>query len=337
MAGRFLKSVRLLVATVVTCCGLAFLGASAFAQAYPNKAVNFVVPTDPGGSLDRMARILAPYFSKELGVPVNVVNKPGGNSLLGHQYVLQLPADGYNIIVSPAAPQLVMQTDMGLVNFKAEDFAFMNAQWTDYAGVFVPNDRPWKTWGDVVAVIKANPGKLVMITVPSNERQVIMLALLKLAGLSANDVRIVTYNSGNEIRTASINGQTDVAFTTVEGSETISDRIHPIMMITKERLAGYENIQTIGEVIGKENLDKIPLVSATVRTLAVPLKMKKDFPDRWNKLLAVYQKVLADPEAKAKLKSEQMGSDWTGPDVATEMILDYGKLMKPFLSSIQQK
>ena len=76
----------------------------AHAQDYPNKSITMVVGFPPGGSNDMVARIFAPKMSEILGVPVVVVNKAGSNALIGTEFVVRSPPDGYTITLASASP-----------------------------------------------------------------------------------------------------------------------------------------------------------------------------------------------------------------------------------------
>ena len=68
---------------------------SAAASWKPEKAIEIVAPSGPGGTTDRTARVLARIMTqhKLVDVPVNVVNKPGGNGIIGLTYIDQHPGD----------------------------------------------------------------------------------------------------------------------------------------------------------------------------------------------------------------------------------------------------
>ena len=68
--------------------------ASALGQAYPTRPITFVVPWGAGGGTDTTARYFAAQLEKELGQPVNVVNRTGGNGVVGHSAIATAPPDG---------------------------------------------------------------------------------------------------------------------------------------------------------------------------------------------------------------------------------------------------
>jgi tripartite-type tricarboxylate transporter receptor subunit TctC len=83
--------------------GLAALlpgGLRAQGGAFPQRAIRVVVPFPPGGSVDPLARMLAQQMTGPLGQPVVVDNRPGGNAVIGTEFVARSPADGYTLLVA---------------------------------------------------------------------------------------------------------------------------------------------------------------------------------------------------------------------------------------------
>ena len=71
--------------------------AQALAQPFPNRPVTLIVPWAAGGGTDIIARIFASLLERELGQPVNVVNRTGGSGVVGHSAIQTATPDGYTI------------------------------------------------------------------------------------------------------------------------------------------------------------------------------------------------------------------------------------------------
>src|SRR5258708_27872532 len=83
---------------------VASLGAGAAgAQSYPAKPVKIVVGFAPGGGSDFIARVIAQKLTERLGAQVIVENRPGAGSVLGSEYAVKSPADGYTLLLTPAS------------------------------------------------------------------------------------------------------------------------------------------------------------------------------------------------------------------------------------------
>src|SRR5207249_6729973 len=81
---------------VVVAALLALFASAAYA-AYPERPITLIVPWGAGGGTDAVARFFGSYLEKELGQPVNVVNRTGGNGVVGHSAIAQAAADGYTL------------------------------------------------------------------------------------------------------------------------------------------------------------------------------------------------------------------------------------------------
>ena len=73
------------------------------AQDYPSKMIRIVVPYPPGGSLDILARALAPKLSTGMGVPVITESRAGASGAIGSEYLARSAPDGYTIGVGNAS------------------------------------------------------------------------------------------------------------------------------------------------------------------------------------------------------------------------------------------
>lgn len=69
------------------------------AQDFPNKSITVVVPASAGGSSDVFTRLVAKEMSSAMGQTVLIENRPGGSNLVGAQYVANMPADGYTLLL----------------------------------------------------------------------------------------------------------------------------------------------------------------------------------------------------------------------------------------------
>jgi tripartite-type tricarboxylate transporter receptor subunit TctC len=131
--------------------------ASAFAQAFPNRPLTMVVPWGAGGGTDATARIIGSLLEKELGQPVNVVNRTGGSGVVGHQAIAAAAPDGYTI--GMITVEITMMHHQKLTELNPSSYTPIALVNLDPAGFQVRADSSYKSMNDVLAAIKANPGK----------------------------------------------------------------------------------------------------------------------------------------------------------------------------------
>lgn len=137
------------------------ISAAAWAQgAYPSQPVRIIVPFSPGGATDIMTRLIADQLSGELGQPVIVENKPGGGTMIASDYVARAQPDGYTLLMAASslgiAPALYPKVNYDPV----KDFAPVSQVASVVHILEVHPSVPVKTVGELVAYLKANPGKV---------------------------------------------------------------------------------------------------------------------------------------------------------------------------------
>jgi len=130
------------------------------AQSYPDKPVRMVVPFAAGGTSDILARFVAPPLTAALGQTVIVDNRPGAGSNLGSEIVAKAPPDGYTLIM--ATPALASnQALYGKLNYDpVNGFAPVTLVAEIPIALVVHPSMPTKTVKELIALAKANPGKL---------------------------------------------------------------------------------------------------------------------------------------------------------------------------------
>ncbi|HWQ38798.1 MAG TPA: tripartite tricarboxylate transporter substrate binding protein [Burkholderiales bacterium] len=125
---------------------------------YPARPVTFIVPWGAGGGTDAVGRMMATLLERDLGKPVNVVNRTGGSGVVGHQAIAAAKPDGYTIGVITV--EIGMMHHQGLTRLNGASFAPLGLINVDAAAVQVRADAPYGNLADLIAAIEASPGKL---------------------------------------------------------------------------------------------------------------------------------------------------------------------------------
>src|SRR5450759_3150352 len=124
---------------------LALLVAAAHA-AYPERPITLIVPWGAGGGTDATARIIGALLEKELGQPVNVVNRTGGSGVVGHQAIASAAPDGY--IIGLITVEIGMMHWQGLTKLSGASYTPIGLVNADPAGLQVRAEAPYKTVND---------------------------------------------------------------------------------------------------------------------------------------------------------------------------------------------
>ena len=280
--------------------------------------MTILVPFDVGGTADRLARGFAQFMPKYLGQPMTVVDRAGAGGMIGTSWFLQQPADGHTVMFTPATPFIPVNILVTHARYKLEDFTFVNAQWTDFTMLEVPKDRPWRTAGELIDAIRANPGKISTGVDFGSVGHITTMALLDALGLAPDAVRIVTFDGAGAMRSAMAGGQVDFNIGQGEGAAVIRDFIRPLAVFLDHRVAAYD-APTIGEVLQPYNAT-VPIISGSVRTFVLPAAFKAKHPEDYAAFVAAYRATLHDPAFRTWLHDNQMAGDWVGEERTTEIV-----------------
>ncbi len=226
----------------------ATLGAAASLVMAPalaqSRTLTLVVPFPPGGSTDALARMLQPKLQTILGQNVIVENKAGAASALGAAYVAKGPTDGSSLLVTfdshaviPAIlnnPPLDVEKDLVPVNLvgTAPYVVATNAQ------------KPYKTFADVVAAAKVEPGKVNYASVGIGT--IGHLAMTLLAKRAGVQITHVPYRGGGPAMNDLIGGHVDMlcGSAALVSPQLAGGTVRPVMQMGDKRLALLKDTQT---------------------------------------------------------------------------------------------
>jgi putative tricarboxylic transport membrane protein len=194
----------------VAACSIAAMPASA--QSWkPEKPVEIVIGTTPGGPQDRTGRLIQKILQEQklVTTPVNVVNKPGGGGVIGLTYLSQHPGDGHYMIVN--AVTLFTNHITGRTTLSYADFTPLAVIGAEYVGVAVLADSPIKTGRDLAERLRKDPGAMSVSigTAFGNATHISYALAMKAAGVDIRKLKTVVFNSGGDAMTALLGGHVD--------------------------------------------------------------------------------------------------------------------------------
>ena len=140
---------------------VAFTVTGAIAQDYPTQPIRIIVPYTAGGSSDYVGRTVGAKLQENLGRPVVVENRPGGNAVIGTELVAKARPDGYTLLVagfSVLAANMAMYKNLPYDTLR--DFAPITNVQDSQIVVAVNPKVPVNSIKELIAYAKANPGKL---------------------------------------------------------------------------------------------------------------------------------------------------------------------------------
>ncbi len=129
-------------------------------DAYPSRPVRIVVPFSPGGAADIMSRLLAERLTAKLGQTVIVENKPGGGTMIASDYVARAAPDGYTLLMAASSLGIAPSTYAKVNYDPIKDFTPVSQVASVVHVLEVHPSIPAKNVGELIAYLKANPGKV---------------------------------------------------------------------------------------------------------------------------------------------------------------------------------
>jgi len=278
---------RLWVAVlVVACAGLAQ------AETYPSKPIRMIVPWPPGGGVDTAARIISQPLAERLGQPIVVENKPGAAGNIGTELFTREKPDGYTLLMGSLSPNAVNPHLYSRLGFDPiKDFEFVALVYTVPSFLVVPASSPANTAQELVALAKANPGKLNFGSGGVGSSQHLFGVMFK---TTANiDIVHVAYKGTAPAETALVAGQVDLMLDPPTCIPFIkAGRLKALGVASKVRNPALPDVPTLDE-------QGIPGVyTSTFYGVMAPAKTPKEIVNRLNRGI---NEILRAPEMRKRL------------------------------------
>ncbi|WP_102344766.1 tripartite tricarboxylate transporter substrate binding protein [Bacillus sp. Marseille-P3661] len=278
----------LVILSLVACSGgNASSNESTDKDVYPNKSINLIVSFAAGGGMDTGARILAPYLEKELGVTVNVVNKPGAGGWVGWAEVANAEPDGYtigylgtpNFVTGYLDPKV--KRDQSIDSF---DLIGKHVQDPGVIAIRTAEDR-FSTIEELMEYAKENELTATSTGVGSDDH-IATLSINKKFGTKFTPV----HNEGSaKSVSAALGGHVDVLFGNVGEVTSLQENgeMKVLAVLAEERSPFLPDVPTFSEA-GFEGV-----TSAPSRGFATPKGMD---PEKLETLRVAFEKAITNQE-----------------------------------------
>ncbi len=222
--------------------------APALAQDWPTKPVRFIVPYPPGGGTDVIARIVQNRLQETIGQPIVIENRGGAGGALGTEAAARSAPDGYTFLFTLSSHTI--NPLLYKLNFDTErDFAAVTLIVSVPQLIAANPASPIKSMQDLVAMAKAEPGRLAFASVGNGTPSHIAGELLKLK--TGIDILHVPYKGGGPAVADTIGGQVPLLFVTMPAamSHVRAGKLRPLAVTTIKRNPGAPEIPTVAEAL----------------------------------------------------------------------------------------
>ena len=247
-----MKSMALGVALITT------LGASAIAGDYPERPITIVVPYGPGGAADLSARMVAGAAPAYLGQPILAVNKTGAAGVVGSNFVVNAPADGYTLLSARVGSQMGVPAMNKTIPYNWDDYTFLGLIEVNPFVLVVNPNSGINSFADFEAKIK---GGAEMSYSSAGVGTLLHTATAVMANAMGSDFEKLThvpYKGGGKARAAVVAEQVDFSWQNLSAvaGALEAGQLTALAVTTTERQSIIPDVPTAAEV-GHPGLEKI--------------------------------------------------------------------------------
>jgi tripartite-type tricarboxylate transporter receptor subunit TctC len=296
---------RTFIAAAGGAAATATLSTSGFAQAaYPSRPIQLICPWGAGGGTDAVARIIATLMEKDLGQPIAVVNRTGGNGVVGHSAIATATPDGYTLGIITV--ELVMMHWMGLTQLVPTDYAPIGLVNEDPPVVIVKSDGPYKDLKALIDAVKANPGKLKGSgTSQGGIWHLALVGMLQSLKIPASAVPWVPSTGAAAALQDLVAGGVDVVCCSAAEGKSLVDagKVKYVCVMSEKRDPTLPNLPTLKEAMGSD------YITSTWRGIAGPKNLPAPILE---KLSASLKKAYDSKEFKDFMTNRNFGMSWAG-------------------------
>ena len=298
--------------------GAAFAAALLFCHvshaAYPERPITLIVPWGAGGGTDATARIIAALMEKDLKQPVSVVNRTGGSGVVGHDAIAKATPDGYTIGLITV--EITMMHHVGLTGLTYQDYTPIGLVNADPAAINVRSDSPYKSVKDLLAAIKANPGKMKASgTGQGGIWHLAIAGLLKEQGIDPGALPWVPSNGAAPGMQDMIAGGVDVVPCSIPEARPMIDagKARALVIMDANPPALYPGVPTLKKELGTN------WAIAAWRVIAAPKGVPADVQKA---LVSSLKKVYDSKDYKDFMASRGFGVVWADPQGTSKFMAD---------------
>ncbi|MBM3352181.1 MAG: tripartite tricarboxylate transporter substrate binding protein [Betaproteobacteria bacterium] len=308
--------------TLVVAIAAALACSSALAQQYPNKPIRLIVPFPPGGAAELGARIFTQPLSQQLGQPVVIETRPGGEGIIASDAARKAEPNGYTLYYGTATGMSYAPAAKKVPPYDpVKDFTPISLVGIFGFFVFSHPSMPVKTIQDLVGYARAHPGKIFYGTGNATS----ILATAQFAALNKLDVVHVPYKGDGPLSLDIIAGRVNFTLATpgTLAPQVKDGKLRVLATLLPTRNPLLPDAPTMTEA-GLHAVSITPWGG-----LFGPPRLPKEVVDRVGREIRI---VLAKPEVKealGKLAFEPRGSS---PEelsaFVTEQLAAYGRVTK---------
>ncbi len=281
---------------ILAACAAVALPSLAQAQdKFPSKAIEIIVPFAAGASTDLGCRVIAQALEAKWGVPVKVVNKPGGNTVPAVNDVMNAKPDGYTVLADGPPQSSMLDTAVKNLPFKVTDRTFIAMTAFTPMMFLAPADSPFKTLADAAAAAKADPSGFTWTSLGgAGAQDMANRQFFKAIGVDVTKTRALQLKGGSEAVTMTAGGHVKMGVGSYSGFAPAlqSGKIRVLATASPDRWPNLPDIPTAKEA-GFPTIETLYWIG-----ISGPPKLSADIVATWDKAL---KEIIAEPSVQESL------------------------------------
>jgi len=276
---------------------------------FPNRPIRVIAPFPPGGATDLTARVIAEGLRRAWKQPGIVENRAGASGIIGAVAASNSPPDGYTLLLGSMSLHAILPILDSKMGEAQKRLAPIGLIGTTPSYVLVPASLPVSTLGELIAYVRANPGKYPYGSAGSGASQHIFSEqVCRAAGIKMFHV---PYKGSGALMTDLIAGR--VIMTAEQGPAAmphiLSGRIKPLAVLSKQRTHVLPNVPTAAEA-------GLPGFEATIwLSVFAPAGVPSPIVSKLNAEMA---RIVAQPDLRAQLTAVGIDPETESPHALAE-------------------
>ena len=291
--GRGLGAIFLVIVLLFT----GWVGQAESQGNYPTRAIDIFIPFAPGGATDLVCRVVGSYLSKKWGVPINMVNKSGGNTVPACLEVYQARADGYTLLGDSNPSSSMLPIVVKNLPFKIMDRTFIGIAGITPMIIIVSSNSPIKSLKELQTEAQRSPEDFTWTSLGgAGAQDFTTRQFLKTIGVDVFKTKPIMAPGGAPAVALTAGGNVKMGVGTTSGAIPAINggTVRPLAITSKERYPDLPNVPTTIE-LGYPTVKCLFWIG-----LAGPPNLPPFVLEKWDKAL---EEMLKDPEVISKLKN----------------------------------
>jgi tripartite-type tricarboxylate transporter receptor subunit TctC len=277
---------------------------------YPTRAVTIIVPFPPGGTADLLPRIVAEKLRIFFGQPVIIENKTGASGNIGAEQVYRAVPDGYTLLNAPQLSYSINHLINPKLSIDPRRFEPVSVLATYPTVLFARADLPANNLAELIALARANPGKLTYAS--QGKGQIAHLTMEALKILAKVDILHVPYRGSAPALNDLLGGHVDVLpDNLLAGLQHVKGgKLKIIGVGSRERMPDFPDVATFAETVPG-------LYSDTWMAISAPPGTSKEIT---SKLSAAIAKAIKMPDTNQRIRELEAVPFGSTPDQMRDLI-----------------